>query len=62
MAIRRENETHQEEVEIALAEDAVDRIEEYWFKRINISRDDYVYVRKVDNHLIVGKAEIRFIE
>lgn len=62
MSTRRENDITDEEVEVALAEDAIDRIEEYWFKKINISNDDYVYIKRIDNHLVVGKAEIRFIE
>ncbi len=62
MSTRREDDIIDEEIEIALAEDAIDRIEEYWFKKINISNDDYVYVKRVDNHLVVGKAEIKFIE
>lgn len=50
------------EIEIALSEEAIDRIEEYWLQQIDVSRDDYVYVKKVDNHLVIGKAEITFIE
>ncbi|RLF38832.1 MAG: hypothetical protein DRN12_07830 [Thermoplasmata archaeon] len=62
MSAKREDDIIDEEVEVALAEDAIDRIEDYWFKKLNISHDDYVYVKKVDNHLVVGKAEIKFIE
>lgn len=51
-----------DEVEIALAEDAIDRIEEYWFDKLNISRNDYIYIKKKNNHIIVGKARIEFIE
>jgi len=50
------------DIEIALVADAVDRIEEYWLKQIDISDDDYLYIKKEENHLIIGKAEIEFIE
>ena len=51
-----------EEVEIGLSQDAIDRIEEYWFDKIGITDEDFVYVKKVNNHIILGKAEIEFIE
>jgi len=50
------------EVEIALADDALDRIDEYWFDQLKISSEDYVYIKHIDNHIIVGKAKIEFIE
>ena len=62
MTAKKDDDIIDESIEIALAEDAIDRIEEYWFEKINISNEDYVYIKKVDNHLVVGKAEIKFIE
>ena len=50
------------DIEIALLADAIDRIEEYWLEQIDISDDDYLYIKKEENHLIIGKAEIEFIE
>jgi hypothetical protein len=50
------------DIEIALVADAIDRIEEYWLDQIDISNDDYLYIKKEENHLIIGKAEIEFIE
>ena len=50
------------EVEIGLSQDAIDRIEEYWFDQIGITDEDYVYVKRVKNHIILGKAKIEFIE
>ena len=50
------------DIEIALVADAIDRIEEYWLDQINVSEDDYIYIKKEENHLIIGKAEIEFIE
>lgn len=50
------------DIEIALVSDAIDRIEEYWLEQIGISNDDYLYIKKEENHLIIGKAEIDFIE
>ena len=50
------------DIEIALLADAIDRIEEYWLEQIGISDDDYLYIKKEENHLIIGKAEIEFIE
>jgi hypothetical protein len=50
------------EVEIGLSQDAIDRIEEYWFEQIGVSDDDYVYVKKINNHIVLGKAKIEFIE
>ena len=54
--------SEEEDIEIGNAEDAVDRIEEYWFNKLGISNSDYVYVKRVGNHLVVGKAEITFVE
>lgn len=51
-----------EDVEIALAEDAIDRIEEFWFDQLNISHDDYIYIKRVNKHIILGKAKIELIE
>ena len=62
MTAKKDDDIIDESIEIALAEDAIDRIEEYWFEKINISNENYVYIKKVDNHLVVGKAEIKFIE
>jgi len=50
------------DIEIALLADAIDRIEEFWLEQIGISDDDYLYIKKEENHLIIGKAEIEFIE
>jgi len=50
------------DIEIALLADAIDRIEEYWLEQIGISDNDYLYIKKEENHLIIGKAEIEFIE
>lgn len=50
------------DIEIALLADAMDRIEEYWLEQIGITNDDYLYIKKEENHLIIGKAEIEFIE
>lgn len=50
------------DIEIALLADAIDRIEEFWLEQIGISDDDYLYIKKEANHLIIGKAEIEFIE
>jgi hypothetical protein len=50
------------DIEIALVADAIDRIEEYWLDQINVSEDDYIYIKKEENHIIIGKAEIEFIE
>ena len=50
------------DIEIALLADAIDRIEEFWLEQIGISDDDYLYIKKEKNHLIIGKAEIEFIE
>ena len=46
------------DIEIALLADAIDRIEEYWLEQIGISDNDYLYIKKEENHLIIGKAEI----
>jgi hypothetical protein len=51
-----------DEIEIALADDAIDRIEEYWFNQLGISSNDYIYIKHIDNHIVVGKAKIEFIE
>ena len=51
-----------DEIEIALADDALDRIDEYWFDQLKISSEDYAYIKRVDNHIIIGKANIEFIE
>ena len=53
---------HSSDIEIALMTDAVDRIEEHWLKQIGISDEDYLYIKKEENHLVIGKAEIEFIE
>ena len=53
---------HSSDIEIALATGAVDRIEEHWLKQIGISDEDYLYIKKEENHLVIGKAEIEFIE
>jgi len=53
---------HSSDIEIALVTDAVDRIEEHWLKQIEISDEDYLYIKKEENHLVIGKAEIEFIE
>ena len=50
------------DIEIALLADAIDRIEEFWLEQIGISDNDYLYIKKEENHLIIGKAEIEFIE
>jgi hypothetical protein len=50
------------DIEIALVADAIDRIEEYWLEQIGINNDDYLYIKKEENHIIIGKAEIEFIE
>ena len=39
------------DIEIALVTDAVDRIEEHWLKQIGISDEDYLYIKKEENHL-----------
>jgi len=46
------------DIEIALLADAIDRIEEFWLEQIGISDDDYLYIKKKENHLIIEKAEI----
>ena len=46
------------DIEIALLADAIDRIEEFWLEQIGISDDDYLYIKKEEIHLIIGKAEI----
>ena len=50
------------DIEIALVTDAVDRIEEHWLEQIGVSDEDYLYIKKEENHLVIGKAEIEFIE
>lgn len=52
----------QSDIEIGTSEDIIDRIEEFWFDRIGITSSDYVYVKKIGNHLLVGKADITFRE
>ena len=42
------------DIEIALVTDAVDRIEEHWLKQIGASDEDYLYIKKEENHLIIG--------
>ena len=51
-----------DEIEIGLLKDILDRIEEHWLKELNIDSNDYLYVKKVNKHLIIGKAKIDFIE
>jgi hypothetical protein len=51
-----------DEVEIGSPQDILNRIEEYWFDELNIEKKDHVYVKRVDKHLIIGKAKIEFIE
>ena len=51
-----------DEIEIGLLKDILDRIEEYWLEELNIESNDYLYVKKVNKHLIIGKAKIDLIE
>jgi hypothetical protein len=51
-----------DEIEIGTTKDILERIEEYWFDELNISSNDYVYVKKVNKHLIVGKARIELVD
>ena len=51
-----------DEIEIGTAKDIIDRIEEFWLDELNISSDDYIYVKKVNKHIIIGKARIDLIE
>jgi hypothetical protein len=51
-----------DEVEIGRPQDILDRIDEFWFEELSIGKDDHVYVRKVNKHLVIGKAKIEFIE
>ena len=51
-----------DDVEILPSIDLVDRIENNWLDKIHVEDEDYVYVKKVKNHLVIGKVEINFIE
>ncbi|OYT29128.1 hypothetical protein B6U98_03190 [Thermoplasmatales archaeon ex4572_165] len=50
------------EIEIGTSKDIIDRIEEHWFDELNVSSDDYIYIKKVNKHLVIGKARIELIE
>ena len=51
-----------DEIEIGSPQDILDRIDSFWFEKLNIEKNDHVYVKKVEKHLIIGKAKIEFIE
>ena len=51
-----------DEIEIGSPNDMIDRLEEYWFDELGISSDDYIYIKKCDKHIIIGKARIELIE
>jgi len=51
-----------DEVEIGTSKDIIDRIEEHWFDELNIDSNDYIYIKKVNKHLMIGKARIELIE
>ena len=50
------------DVEILPSVDLIDRIENYWLDKIDVEDGDYLYIKKVKNHIILGKVEINFIE
>ena len=47
-----------DEIEIGTSKDIIDRIQEHWFDELNINSDDYIYIKKVNKHLMIGKALI----
>ena len=49
-------------VEILPSIDLMDRIENYWLDKIDVDDDDYLYIKKEKNHLVIGKVEINFID
>lgn len=51
-----------DEIEIGTSKDIIDRIKEHWFDELNVSSDDYIYIKKVNKHLVIGKARIELIE
>jgi len=51
-----------DDVEILPSIDLMDRIENYWLEKIDIDDDDYLYIKKEKNHIVIGKVEINFIE
>jgi len=51
-----------DEIEIGTSKDIIDRIEEHWFDELNIDSNDYIYIKKVNKHLMIGKARIELIE
>ena len=51
-----------DEIEIGTKNDIIDRIEEYWFDELEISKDDYLYIKKVNKHLVIGKARIELVD
>ena len=50
------------DVEIIPAMEALERLESHWLEQIDVSDDDYLYIKKEKRHLIVGKVELTFIE
>jgi hypothetical protein len=50
------------DIEIGTSEDIIDCIKEFRFDRIGIPSSYYVYMKKIGNHLVVGKADITFRE
>ena len=50
------------DVEILSSIDLVDRLENFWLDKIDTDDDDYIYIKKEKNHIVIGKVEINFIE